>query len=84
MAELNTYNVKLTILEPVANKNDVEEEYNLSISQSLSDEDKFDAIILAVAHDEFRLLNLQKYKNEKSVVYDIKGFLCNDLVDFRL
>ena len=84
VAELNTYNVKLTILEPIANKNDVEEEYNLSISQSLSDEDKFDAIILAVAHEEFRLLNLQKYKKEKSVVYDIKGFLSNDLVDFRL
>jgi UDP-N-acetyl-D-galactosamine dehydrogenase len=84
VTELNTYNVNLTILEPVANKKEVEEEYNLSISQSLSDEAKFDAIILAVAHDVFRSLDIQKHKNETSVVYDIKGFFTNDLVDFRL
>lgn len=84
VTELNTYNVELTILEPLANMKEVEEEYNLSITQSLSDEDKFDAIILAVAHNEFSSLNIQKHKNEKSVVYDIKGFLSKDLVDCRL
>jgi UDP-N-acetyl-D-galactosamine dehydrogenase len=84
VTELNAYNIELSILDPVANKKDVEEEYKLSIFQTLSDEEKFDAIILAVAHNEFRSLNLQKYKNEKSVIYDIKGFLSNDLVDYRL
>ena len=82
--ELNSFNVELTIYDPVANKQEVEEEYNLSITQSIVAEDKFDAILLAVAHNEFLLLNLQKLKNRQSVVYDIKGFLSSEIVDFRL
>jgi UDP-N-acetyl-D-galactosamine dehydrogenase len=82
--ELNTYNVNLTILDPIANKKDVELEYNLSIIQNIEKHIKFDAILLAVAHNEFLSLNLDNIKKEVSVVYDIKGFLSKDQVNYRL
>jgi len=82
--ELNTYNVNLTILDPIANKKDVELEYNLSIIQNIEKDIKFDAILLAVAHNEFLSLNLDYIKKEVSVVYDIKGFLSKDQVNYRL
>jgi UDP-N-acetyl-D-galactosamine dehydrogenase len=34
-------------------------------------EGKFDAIILAVAHDEYKELNLESIKEEKAVIYDV-------------
>ena len=39
---------------------------------------KFDAIILAVAHNEFKFIEIEKLKkSKKSIVYDVKGFLEN-------
>ena len=45
---------------------------------------KFDAVILAVAHDEFRYIDLNQLKNDICVVYDVKGFLPRETVDGRL
>jgi len=45
---------------------------------------QYDAIILAVAHDKFREVDIAKLKNGKAVVYDVKGFLGKEIVDERL
>ncbi len=82
--ELITYNTKLAVFDPIADKSDVEKEYGLSILQKLEVDPKFDAIILAVAHNEFHNLNLNKLRKENSIIYDIKGFYNSDIVDFRL
>ena len=43
-----------------------------------SNKEKFDAIILAVAHEKFKHIDIKQLKNNKnSVVYDVKGFLEN-------
>ena len=40
--------------------------------------EKYDTIILAVAHNEFKHLDIDKLKiNEDSIVYDVKGILEN-------
>ena len=36
---------------------------------------KFEAIVLAVAHRDFEKLDLEELKNNAAVVYDVKGFL---------
>ena len=36
---------------------------------------KFDSIVLAVAHNEFLTIDLNKYLNKKGVIYDVKGVL---------
>jgi len=61
-------------------------EYNISlINQPIPA--KYDAIVLAVAHDEFKDLSLEKIKafgKDNHVLYDIKYLLGVDEVDGRL
>ena len=45
---------------------------------------KYDAVILAVAHNEFKELNIDEISNQNRVVYDIKGIWNKEIVDGRL
>ena len=58
-------------------------EYGLDIVNELP-KDKFDAIILAVAHSDFKGLDIKQLSKDTSVVYDVKGFLDRDIIDARL
>lgn len=71
---LNEYGTDVTIFDPLADPSEVEHEYNLKTTRSLPDE-KFDAIVLAVAHKEFLNIDLNALKNPSAVVYDVKGVL---------
>jgi UDP-N-acetyl-D-glucosamine/UDP-N-acetyl-D-galactosamine dehydrogenase len=71
---LKGYGVNITIFDPLANPNEVMHEYGLKTTKTLPTE-KFESIVLAVAHKEFLTLDLQKLKAEESVVYDVKGIL---------
>jgi UDP-N-acetyl-D-galactosamine dehydrogenase len=44
----------------------------------------FDAVILAVAHDEFKELDVKSLLKPNGVIYDVKGFLPRDIIDGRL
>ena len=48
--------------------------------------EKYDVIILAVAHKQFAELDVRNMliDNEKGIVYDVKGFLDRKIVDDRL
>lgn len=82
--ELKTYNINLTIVDPIASINEVKHEYNLTIENEIPINTKFDAIILSVAHNEFKNLLVKNYLNPSSVVYDVKGLFNKDLIDARL
>ena len=71
---LKEYGADVTIYDPLANPAEVLHEYGLVTVDSLPAQ-QFDAIILAVAHDEFLSLDFQKMKKEGAVVYDVKGVL---------
>ena len=45
---------------------------------------KYEVVLLAVAHDEFKILDINKLKTESAVVFDAKAVLARDLVDARL
>ena len=45
---------------------------------------KYSAIILAVAHSNFKSIDFKQFKNKKTVVFDIKSFIPIDFVDARL
>ena len=77
------YTSDIVVYDPWADAAHVDREYGLEIVNSLPDS-KFDAVILAVAHDQFRSLDLKAMLNENGVVYDVKGILDRDLVDGRL
>ncbi len=80
---LREYTSNITVYDPWANVEHVMKEYNTPIVNKLPDE-KYDTIILAVAHKEFLSLDIKSMLNEKSVVYDVKGILPRDLIDGRL
>jgi len=82
--ELRSFDLKVDIYDPWAEPSEVRHEYALDI---LTKEQKpiledYQAIILAVAHDDFKSLKIQKSVNK--VVYDVKSVLSADVVDGRL
>ena len=74
ISHLQNYGMNLTIYDPWANPSEVQETYKLESTQQIPEE-PFDAIVLAVAHNEFVQLDLKPLLKNKSVVYDIKGVL---------
>jgi UDP-N-acetyl-D-galactosamine dehydrogenase len=82
--ELETYRVDLDVFDPWANLAEVQHEYNIDVINELRPGAKYDAIVLAVAHDEFKKLELSTLSASTSVLYDVKGVLPKELVDNRL
>lgn len=83
ISALNDYGVKVSVFDPIANENEVNEEYGIKIETSLSGL-KYDAVVLCVAHHEFLSLNLINLIKYGGVIYDVKGVLDRVIVDGRL
>ena len=82
--ELKDYNVNLTVYDPHVDTSAVNDEYNLDVKNKISKERKFDGVILAVAHNEFKDFQLGKFLKPNNVIYDVKGFLNKEIIDKRL
>ncbi|MBR0123701.1 MAG: nucleotide sugar dehydrogenase [Bacteroidales bacterium] len=82
---LNEYTNNITVYDPWPDAETVKKLYGIQVEKSLPD-DKFDAIILCVAHEDFVDLNVRSLlkEPEKGVVYDVKGLFSKDVVDGRL
>ena len=80
---LTEYTNNITVYDPWANLTHVQHEYGLEATNELPNE-KYDAVILAVAHKEFLDLDIKSMLNENGVVYDVKGILPRDVIDSRL
>ncbi|GEC77421.1 nucleotide sugar dehydrogenase [Flavobacterium aquatile] len=72
IAALVDYGISVSIYDPWANPAEVKHEYGLEITTKLP-VDKFDALVLGVAHKEFLSLDLEQYKKSASILYDVKG-----------
>ena len=79
---LKEYGISVTIYDPLANIQEVKKEYKLTTIDSLPAE-KFDAIVLGVAHAEFLELNFSDLQKSNSLLYDVKGVL-GAIADNRL
>lgn len=79
---LEEYGAKVTIYDPLANPDEVSNEYGLTTIKTIPSE-KYDAVVLAVAHKEFLEMDLDVLKNGNTVVYDVKGVL-GDKCDRKL
>lgn len=81
---LDEYKVKVCVHDPWANFEQVKHEYGVICQNGESKKRKYDGILLAVAHEEFKDLDLTKLCKENSVVYDIKSVLPNEMINARL
>ena len=81
---LEEYTSNITIYDPWVNPTVVKHEYNITVVNNLPQEDKYDVVILAVAHYQFAKLDVRSLVKEGGVIYDVKGLLPRDIIDGRL
>ena len=96
---LQEYTQNITVFDPWADPARVEKEYGIKIkslelrveslesvgsSELKVERDGFDAIILAVAHDQFKEMDVKSLLKPNGVIYDVKGVLPRDIIDGRL
>jgi UDP-N-acetyl-D-galactosamine dehydrogenase len=71
---LKSFGLKVDVYDPWAKKAAVKNEYDIDLLETLEDH-TYEAIVLAVAHKQFKTIDISNLKKKKSVVYDIKNFL---------
>ena len=74
ISSLADYGIQVSIYDPWANPTEVKHEYRLVTSNTIPNE-KFDAIVLGVAHDKFANIDFDSIKKDNAVIYDVKGIL---------
>ena len=79
--ELKEFGLQVEVHDPLANAYEVRKEYGIELTQEL-DLDNYEVVLLAVAHDDFKDLQIKTTPNK--VVYDLKGILPRQNVDKRL
>ena len=84
--EFQSYHAKVDVYDPWADKAQAQEAYQIDlIEQPLTGH--YDAVVLAVPHDEFRKLSpaqLRAFGKESCIIYDVKSIYPRDSVDARL
>ena len=83
ISALKEYGTNIRIHDPWADQDEVMHEYGLESLKAIPN-DKFDAIVLTVSHNKFKELDILSLKNENAIVYDVKNFFDNSLVDGNL
>ncbi|MCF8322556.1 MAG: nucleotide sugar dehydrogenase [Flavobacterium sp.] len=76
IAALTDYGIEVSIFDPWANPEEVQHEYNLTTTNKLPQQ-KFDVLVLGVAHQEFLSIDLSQLQKTTSLLYDVKGILGN-------
>lgn len=82
--ELVSFGLEVDIYDPWADPNEVNHEYGIEIISEFKKGDFYDAIVVAVAHQEFKVFDLEQVKQKEAVVFDTKGCLERNLVEGRL
>ena len=86
VSELKEYNINVDITDPWCSSEQAEHEYNLTLTEK-PETGKYDAIILAVAHHEFKVMGVEEIRKlgkSAHVLYDLKYILPKESVDMRL
>lgn len=84
LTSLKDYETNITIYDPWAEPEEVKREYGWECTKELAGVKDCDAIILAVAHEQFKDLDLLQLCKQTKVIYDVKGFLPKGVADGRL
>ncbi|MEJ2693033.1 MAG: Vi polysaccharide biosynthesis UDP-N-acetylglucosamine C-6 dehydrogenase TviB [Candidatus Thiodiazotropha sp.] len=86
VAELVDYGTSVDVYDPWVDAGEAEREYGLVPIETLQ-ENHYDAVILAVAHNEFMEMGAQKIRalcKPDGILYDVKNILPKEVVDGRL
>jgi UDP-N-acetyl-D-galactosamine dehydrogenase len=84
--EFETYSAKVEVYDPWAYPDETRKELGINLLDELRP-GKYDAIIIATAHDQFREMGAEKIRalgKPHAVLFDVKGILPKKCVDGRL
>lgn len=82
--ELVEFGTHVDIYDPWANVVEVHEEFKIEVLNDLDITKKYQAILMAVSHDQFKDFDFERYFNEGAVIYDVKAVVDRKWVDSRL
>ena len=80
---LKSFGVETDVHDPWADEQEVQNEYGITSTKKLSKK-KYDAIVLAVAHDEFKKNDFSFLQKDICVIYDVKNMLPSSQTDGSL
>lgn len=81
--ELISLGANVDVFDSVANKEEVKKELSIDLIDDYS-KNKYAAILLAVTHNDFKSIDFNALKNEKTVIFDTKSILPVNCIDGRL
>ena len=80
--ELQSFGADVEVYDPCANKDEVLHEYGIDLVSKPNT--KYSAVVLTVSHLQFSSVDWPAISHDKTVVYDVKGFLDRSLISARL
>lgn len=81
---LEFFKADIVIHDPWVNAERAKHEYGVICQNGESKQKKYDAIVLAVAHNAFTEIDLTPMMKENTIVYDLKSALPDEVVSARL
>ncbi|WP_426326545.1 nucleotide sugar dehydrogenase [Pedobacter sp. R-06] len=81
--ELKAFSMDVDVYDPWANTDEVKAEYGIEMIDS-GQFKHYDAVILAVAHQQFLDIDYSSIKEKGTLIFDTKSFIDRNLVDARL
>ena len=85
--EFREFSAQVDVYDPWASRDEARHEYGIELLSELSDGRRYNAVVVCVAHKQFRELGIDRVRaltHADSVVYDIKGLFAKADVDGRL
>ena len=81
--ELKEFGLEVDVYDYEADQAEVKQEYGIHLIDEIKE--KYEGVLLAVAHNKFSMIDIQSLKRDsESVVFDLKGFLPRNIVNSRL
>jgi len=81
---LSGFEMDVDVFDPWVDRKLINEEYGVNLLEKMDERTDYQVIILAVAHDEFKSIPFEKYKQNNTIIFDAKAFLPQGLADARL
>ena len=86
VSHLKSHDCSVDVYDPIVNKKEIKDAYNIDLIKTISN-GSYDAIIIAVAHEEFKKLEFNAIKNmckKNHVIYDLKYVFTSKESNLRL
>ena len=82
--ELREFGINVDIFDPVADANEVSEEYGIHLLKAFDPKVYYNGIIVAVAHADFLKIDFKKIRDNNIIIFDTVACLDKALTDARL